>query len=450
MDSNFNEYLKMIFDERRHFDGVNMGQYNDYNVKRGLRNADGTGVLAGLTAIGEVHGYIMDEGNKAPIEGSLRYRGIRITDIVNACLKEDRFGFEEVAFLLTFGFLPDKERLDSFKKVLASQRNLPPNFTEDMILKAPSKDIMNKLQRSVLALYSYDENPDDISIPNLLRQSLEIIARFPTIVAYAYATKLHYFNGTSLVLHNTNPELSTAENFLYMTRANHKFKDIEAKILDLALMLHAEHGGGNNSAFAIRVLSSSNTDTYSAIAAGVGSLKGPKHGGANAKMMSQMEEIKANVKNWSNDDEVHDYICKILRKEAGDGTGLIYGMGHAIYTLSDPRAEILGHCAETLAKETDNMEEFLLYQSVARLAPSAFEDVKGVKAVMPINVDFYSGLIYKMLGIPDDLYTPLFAMSRVVGWCAHRIEEVMTGGKIIRPAYKSVVERKEYCPIDER
>ncbi len=450
MDSKFNEYLKMIFDERKHFDDVNVRQYNDYNVKRGLRNADGTGVLAGLTAIGEVHGYVLDEGNKAPVEGSLRYRGIRITDIVNACLKEDRFGFEEVAFLLTFGFLPNQEHLDSFKKVLAAQRNLPPNFTEDMILKAPSKDIMNKLQRSVLALYSYDENPDDISIPNLLRQSLEIIARFPTIVAYAYATKLHYFNGTSLVLHNTNPEMSTAENFLYMTRANHKFKDIEAKILDLSLMLHAEHGGGNNSAFAIRVLSSSNTDTYSAIAAGVGSLKGPKHGGANAKMKRQMEEIKANVSDWKNQDEVYDYICKILRKEAGDGTGLIYGMGHAIYTLSDPRAEILAGCAETLAKETDNMDEFLLYQSVAKLTPSAFEDVKGVKAMMPVNVDFYSGLIYKMLGIPEDLYTPLFAMSRVVGWCAHRIEEVMTGGKIIRPAYKSVVERGEYLPIDKR
>ncbi len=450
MNDKFNEYLKMIFEEHKHFDTINVNEYANYNVKRGLRNADGTGVLAGLTAIGEVHGYVLDEGTKSPIEGSLRYRGIPVTDIVSACLAENRFGFEEVAFLLTFGFLPNKENLSSFKRVLASQRNLPPNFTEDMILKAPSQNIMNKLQRSVLALYSYDEDPDDISIPNLLRQSLEIIARFPTIVAYAYATKMHYFNGTSLVLHNTNPEMSTAENFLYMTRANHKFKDIEAKILDLSLMLHAEHGGGNNSAFAIRVLSSSNTDTYSAIAAGVGSLKGPKHGGANAKMKSQMEEIKANVKDWKNQDEIYNYVCKILRKEAGDGTGLIYGMGHAIYTLSDPRAVILEKCAETLAKECDNMDEFLLYQSVAAIAPSAFEEVKGVKTVMPINVDFYSGLIYKMLGIPEDLYTPLFAMSRVVGWCAHRIEEVMTGGRIIRPAYKSVVERGTYVPIDKR
>ncbi len=450
MNDKFNEYLKMIFDERRHFDEINVRQYNDYNVKRGLRNADGTGVLAGLTAIGEVHGYLIDEGNKSPIEGTLRYRGIRIKDIVDSCMAEDRFGFEEVAFLLTFGFLPNREQLESFRTFLASKRNLPAGFTEDMILKAPSKNIMNKLQRSVLALYSYDDNPDDISIPNLLRQSLEIIARFPTIIAYAYATKLHYFNDKSLVLHNSNPELSTAENFLYMTRANHKFKDIEAKILDLALMLHAEHGGGNNSAFAIRVLSSSNTDTYSAIAAGVGSLKGPKHGGANAKMMNQMEEIKANVKDWNNRDEIYNYICKILRKEAGDGTGLVYGMGHAIYTISDPRAVILGQCAETLAKETDNMEEFLLYQAVAELTPDAYEEVKGVRALMPVNVDFYSGLIYKMLNIPEDLYTPLFAMSRVVGWCAHRIEEIMTGGKIIRPAYKSVVERSEYVPIDKR
>ncbi len=450
MQSQFNDYLKMIFDERKHFDDINIAKCNDYNVKRGLRNADGTGVLAGLTAIGEVHGYVMDEGNKAPVEGSLRYRGIRIKDIVDACLKEDRFGFEEVAFLLTFGFLPDKSRLDSFRRVLASNRTLPPNFTEDMILKAPSKNIMNKLQRSVLALYSYDENPDDISIPNLLRQSLEIIARFPTIIAYAYATKLHYFNDTSLVLHNPNPELSTAENFLYMTRANHKFKDIEAKVLDLALMLHAEHGGGNNSAFAIRVLSSSNTDTYSAIAAGVGSLKGPKHGGANAKTMNQMKEIEENVKNWNSRDEVFEYVCKILRKEAGDGTGLIYGMGHAIYTLSDPRAVILEKCAETLAKETDNMEEYMLYKTVASVAPEAFTAVRGESALMPINVDFYSGLIYKMLGIPEDLYTPIFAMSRVVGWCAHRIEEVMTGGKIIRPAYKSVVKRGEYISIDKR
>lgn len=450
MNDKFNEYLSMVFEGQKHFDDIPVHWYTDYNVKRGLRNADGTGVLAGLTAIGEVHGYILDEGSRVPIEGSLRYRGISIKDMVNSCLAEDRFGFEEVAFLLTFGFLPNRENLDYFKKFLASNRSLPDGFTEDMILKAPSKNIMNKLERSVLALYSYDDNPDDISVPNLLRQSLELISRFPTMIAYAYAAKQHYFNEKSLVLHNSNPNLSTAENFLHLIRPNHKFKDIEAKVLDMALMLHAEHGGGNNSAFAIRVLSSSNTDTYSAIAAGVGSLKGPKHGGANQSMMQQMEEVKANVKDWENEEEVLAYLCKILRKEAGDGTGLIYGVGHAIYSLSDPRAEILGGCAKALAEETDNMKEYNLYASVAKMAPEAFRQVKGITAPMPINVDFYSGLIYKMLGIPEDLYTPIFAMARVVGWCAHRIEEIMTGGKIIRPAYKSVVERSSYVPIDKR
>ncbi|MBE7011390.1 MAG: citrate/2-methylcitrate synthase [Ruminococcaceae bacterium] len=440
----------MVFEGQKHFEGIPSHWYSDYNVKRGLRNADGTGVLAGLTAIGEVHGYLVDEGNRVPIEGSLRYRGISIKDIVDNCLKEDRFGFEEVAFLLTFGYLPNREQLDYFTKLLANNRKLPDGFAEDMILKAPSKNIMNKLERSVLALYSYDDNPDDISVSNLLRQSLELISRFPMMIAYGYAAKMHYFNGTSLVLHNSNPELSTAENFLYVTRANHKFKPIEAKILDLALMLHAEHGGGNNSAFAIRVLSSSNTDTYSAIAAGVGSLKGPKHGGANQSMMRQMEEVKAAVSNWEDEEEVKEYLCKVLRKEAGDGSGLIYGVGHAIYSLSDPRAIVLGECAKTLAEETDNMKEYKLYEAVAKMAPVAFKEVKGITAAMPINVDFYSGLIYKMLGIPEDLYTPIFAMARVVGWCAHRIEEIMTGGKIIRPAYKSVVERSGYIPIDER
>ena len=440
----------MVFEGQKHFKDIPTHWYSDYNVKRGLRNADGTGVLAGLTAIGEVHGYLLDEGNRLPIEGSLRYRGISVKDIVDNCIKEDRFGFEEVAFLLTFGFLPTKDQLDHFTKFLSSNRSLPSNFAEDMILKAPSKNIMNKLERSVLALYSYDENPDDISVPNLLRQSLELISRFPAMIAYAYATKLHYFDNTSLVLHNSNPELSTAENFFYLTRANHRFKPIEAKILDLALMLHAEHGGGNNSAFAIRVLSSSNTDTYSAIAAGVGALKGPKHGGANASMMKQMEELKANIEHWDDEEEVKEYLCKILRKEAGDGAGLIYGVGHAIYSLSDPRAEILGACAKELAQENDNMKEYSLYETVAKMASEAFLEVKGIKTPMPVNVDFYSGFIYKMLGIPEDLYTPIFAMARIVGWCAHRIEEVMTGGKIIRPAYKSVVERSGYVPIDQR
>lgn len=450
MKQRFNEYLKMIFEEQKYFDDIPAHCYSDYNVKRGLRNADGTGVLAGLTAVGEVHGYLIDEGNKVPIEGTLRYRGISLKDIVDHCINENRFGYEEVSFLLTFGFLPNKTQLNTFREFIAANRTLPENFTEDMILKAPSRNIMNKLERSILALYSYDKNPDDISVPNLLRQSLELISRFPTIIAYSYATKVHYFDGKSLVFHNPNPELSTAENFLYMTRANHKFKDIEAKVLDLAMMIHAEHGGGNNSAFAIRVLSSSNTDTYSAIAAGVGALKGPKHGGANQKMMAQMDEMEANISNWESRDEVYDYLCKILKKEAGDKSGLIYGVGHAVYTISDPRTKILENCAQRLSDETGNGKEYGLYRLVAELAPKAFADVKGTSVPMPINVDFYSGLIYKMLGIPEDLYTPIFAMSRVVGWCAHRIEEVMTGNRIIRPAYKSVVKRSEYIDIDKR
>ncbi len=453
MNKSFEEYIQAILSQQENFNKIPSYYYNEFNVKRGLRNADGTGVLAGLTAIGEVHGYVLDEGVKAPIDGTLRYRGVSISDIVESCQQEGRFGFEEVVFLLLFGKLPTREELEKFSESLAKNRTLPPNFAEDMILKAPSHNIMNKLARSVLALYSYDEeNPDDISPDKLFKQSLNLIARFPTLVAYAYAAKRHYFDGKSLVLHNPKPSLSIAENFLYMIRPDHKYTDLEAKILDLALMLHAEHGGGNNSAFSIRVLSSSNTDTYSAVAAAIGSLKGPKHGGANAKTTAQMSEIKANVKDWKNDEEVYDYLCKIVRKEAGDGSGLIYGMGHAIYTLSDPRAIILKECAKTLAKAVGNgaEEEFELFAAVERIAPKVFADVKGLKSPLPANVDLYSGFIYQMLGLPEELFTPIFAMARIVGWCAHRIEEVLTGGKIIRPAYKSIIERSQYTPIDER
>lgn len=452
MKDNFGKYIDAVLAEHRNFNDIPKNYYSEYNVKRGLRNADGTGVMVGLTAVGEVHGYVLDEGTKAPIEGQLRYRGISIKDIVDNCDKEDRFGFEEVVFLLMFGSLPNRDELDRFSKILANQRVLPETFAEDMILKAPSKNIMNKLARSVLALYSYDSenDPDGIDIGNLLRQSFELIARFPTLVAYAYAAKCHYYDGKSLVLHNPNPELSIAENFFYMIRPNHKYTKTEARILDRALMLHAEHGGGNNSAFSIRVLSSSNTDTYSAVAAAIGSLKGPKHGGANQKTLAQMSEIEKNVKDWDNDAEIYDYLCKIVRKEAGDGSGLIYGIGHAIYTLSDPRAVILKESARELASELGKEAEFRLYDSVERLAPDVFAAEKGITDPMPANVDFYSGFIYQMLNIPEELYTPIFAMARIVGWCAHRIEEVMTGGKIIRPAYKSINKRKEYIPISER
>ncbi len=451
MAQDFNEYIQLILKQHQGFSKIPKHYYSEYNVKRGLRNADGTGVLAGLTSIGEVRGYVVDDGEKSPIEGQLRYRGISVEDIVANGKGEDGFGFEEVIFLLIFGYLPKREEMTSFNKMLAESRTLPEGFAEDMILKAPSNNIMNKLARSVLALYSYDEqNPDDISIEALLRQSLELIARFPTLIAYAYAAKRHYYDGKSLILHNPNPELSTAENFLYMIRPDHKYTPEEAKVLDLALILHAEHGGGNNSAFSIRVLSSSNTDTYSAVAAAIGSLKGPKHGGANQKTLAQMEEMKRNIKDWTNEEEVYNYLCKIVNKEAGDGSGLIYGIGHAIYTLSDPRAVLLKESAETLAKQKGKEAEFGLYSMIEELSPRVFENLKGITAPMPANVDLYSGFIYKMLELPEELYTPIFAMARIVGWCAHRMEEVLTGGKIVRPAYKSIAKRIEYTPIDSR
>lgn len=451
MSYDFNAYIELILNRHEDFAKIPKHYYSEYNVKRGLRNADGTGVLAGLTSIGEVRGYVIDDGEKSPIEGELRYRGISVEDIVNNGKGEDGFGFEEVIFLLIFGYLPKKEEMDGFIKMLAENRKLPDGFAEDMILKAPSHNIMNKLARSVLALYSYDEyNPDDISTGALLRQSLELIARFPTLIAYAYSAKRHYYDGKSLILHNPNPKLSTAENFLYMIRPDHKYTVEEAKILDLALILHAEHGGGNNSAFSIRVLSSSNTDTYSAIAAAIGSLKGPKHGGANEKTLAMMKEIKENVKNWSDEDEVYNYLCKIVNKEAGDGSGLIYGIGHAIYTLSDPREVLLKESARGLAESLGKTDEFELYNLIERTAPRVFEDVKGITSPMPANVDFYSGFIYQMLGLPEELYTPIFAMARIVGWCAHRIEEVLTGGKIVRPAYKSIAKRSDYVPMNKR
>lgn len=450
MDKSISKYLNLIHDHNSTWNSIPKHYYSDYNVKSGLRNSDGTGVLAGFTSIGEVHGYVMDEGNKSPVPGTLRYRGIDINDVISACNKEKRYGFEEVTFLLMFGILPDKRMLEEFSTLLAKKRALPDSFTEDMIFKAPSKNIMNKLGRAVLALYSYDNNPDDISVPNLLRQSLELIARFPVLVANAYSCKRHYFDGESLVLHNPNFDLSAAENFLYMIRPDKQYTELEAETLDLSMMLQAEHGGGNNSAFTVRVLSSTGTDTYSAISASVGSLKGPKHGGANDKMLSQMEEIKANVHNWNDETEVMNYLKKILRKEAGDGKGLIYGIGHAVYTISDPRAVILKERAAQLAEITGHEKEFALYDMVQRLAPVAFREEKGLDQDMCANVDFYSGFVYQMLKLPQELYTPIFAMSRIVGWCAHRIEEIMTNSKIMRPAYKSTVKRLGYTSIDER
>lgn len=424
--------------------------YEKYNVKRGLRRKDGTGIMAGLTAIGDVIGYEMIDDVKVPCEGKLRFRGIDVREVIEGCKKDGRFGFEEVAFLLLSGFLPNQNQYDAFRKLLADNRDLPNGFTEDMIMKAPSADIMNKLARCVLASYSYDSNPDDTSFSNILRQSIELIARFPTMVAYGYAAKLHYHDGKSLYIHQPRPELSTAENFLHMTRQDNQYDPLEAEILDLALIIHAEHGGGNNSAFATRVLSSSGTDTYSAIAAAVGSLKGPRHGGANRRVMGMIEDFKENLTDITNESQVRDHIAKILRKESYDHSGLLYGMGHAIYTLSDPREVMLKEKARELAEQKGMMEEFTLYDLIEKNTGEIFAEIKKDNKVMCANVDLYSGFVYKMLNLPPELYTPLFAISRIVGWSAHRIEEITTNTKIIRPAYKSVIMPNGYIPMNER
>lgn len=424
--------------------------YGKYEVKRGLRNANGTGVLVGLTEIGDVHGYVMDEGEKTSVEGRLRYRGINLKDIAAGFMAEERFGFEEVAYLLMFGKLPNKDELSKFGGLLGLCRTLPDGFMEDMILKAPSKDIMNKLARSVLVLYSYDNNPDDTSIVNLIRQGIELIARFPALIAYGYQAKTYNMLNKSLVIRNPNPELSTAENILLMSRDSGEYTKLEAEVLDLMLVVHAEHGGGNNSAFTAHVVASSGTDMYSSIAAAVGSLKGPSHGGANIRVNGMMSEIKSSVKDWSNEKELSNYLARILKKDAYDRSGLIYGIGHAVYTKSDPRCEILKIKAKELAETKGRMEEFELYRAIEKLAPIVFKEVKNNDKELCANVDFYSGFVYEMLGIPKDIFTPLFAASRITGWTSHVIEEVINGGRIIRPAYKNVQKMEKYKPMTER
>ena len=429
---------------------INPNDFNRYSVKKGLRNADGTGVMAGLTRVCSVEGYYINDGERLPKEGKLTYRGYDMAEIVRNCQKENRFGFEEVVWLLIFGSLPTKEQLDMFRATLAACRELPDDFIEDMIMKAPSPDIMNKMARSVLALYSYDSNPDDTSVKNMLSQCIHLIAQLPAIMSYAYQVKRRTYYKKSMYIHQPNPEHSTAETILRFTRADRQFTDEEAKLLDLCLCIHAEHGGGNNSTFTTRVISSSGTDTYSAISAAIGSLKGPRHGGANIKAHNMINEIYENVKNHNSDGEIYDYLKKIINKEAGDGSGLIYGMGHAIYTLSDPRAVLLREKAGEFVKGTDYEERFHLINRIEELSPQVFADVKGVKKPLCANVDMYSGLIYEMLKIPVDLFTPLFAVARVAGWSAHRIEEMTTAGRIIRPAYKSVALTRKYVPIDDR
>ncbi|MBQ4527097.1 MAG: citrate/2-methylcitrate synthase [Clostridia bacterium] len=431
---------------------IDPNEYNRFNIKRGLRNRDGSGVLAGFTNVSEVHGYVLSEDEKTAIPGELSYRGYDINDLVLNAGINKKFGFEEVCYLLLLGKLPTKSQLENFHEYLAANRDLPQYFTEDMILKAPSRDIMNKMARSVLTLYSYDDNPDDISIENIMRQSLQLIARMPSIAAYAYSVKKHHFDGKSLILHNPKPHLSIAENLLRMLSPRKEFTELDAEVLDAALMLHAEHGGGNNSAFTCRVLSSSGTDTYSAIAAALGSLKGPKHGGANAQVIHMMDNIMKNIDNWENDDEIYDYLAKIVKKQANDRSGLIYGMGHAIYTLSDPRTNLLKKKAKALSVQKNLEHEFNLYDRIERIAPKVFADVKGDAKDLCANVDFYSGFVYKMLNIPPEMFTPIFAIARIAGWSAHRIEEVKCGGRIIRPAYKSLCKKsaKKYLPIEER
>ena len=424
--------------------------FQNSNIKRGLRNADGTGVMAGVTGIGSVQGYYVVDGERIPMPGHLYYRGYDLSDIVEAHRAEGSFGYEEVAYLLLIGKLPSKNQFDQFNAILSSARQLPPDFTENMILKSPSQNIMNKLARSVLALYPYDSSADDSSIENVARQSIQLVGRLPVIAAYAYAVKRHYYDGKSLYLHMPKENLSLSENFLRMIRRDKQYTREEALLLDMMLMIHAEHGGGNNSAFACRVLSSSGTDTYSAISAAIGSLKGPLHGGANAKVMEMFADIKANVSDWNDDDELSAYLEKMLRGDAGDCSGKIYGLGHAIYTLSDPRTELIKKNAGKMAEENGRLADFELIKSVERLGSKLIETHKSGGIPVCANVDMYSGLIYSMLGIPEDLFTPLFAIARIAGWCAHRMEELVSGGRIIRPAYRAAVHQAEYTPMDMR
>lgn len=417
--------------------------YTQYDVKRGLRDINGNGVVAGLTNISTIN---VDENG----HGKLFYRGIDVEDIVNGFIKEKRYGFEETIYLLLFGKMPTAVELSDFKNLLVSFRSLPPTFTRDIIMKSPSDNMMNSLAKSVLSLYSYDDRANDITIPNVLKQSLSLITLFPLLAVYGYHTYKYSREGGSFFIHDPNPELSIAENLLYMLRHDKKFTELEARILDLALVLHAEHGGGNNSTFAVHVVSSSGTDTYSAIAAALGSLKGPKHGGANIKVVMMIDDMKRSISDWTNEDEVRDYLKKLLHKEAFDKTGLIYGMGHAVYSHSDPRATVFKGFVEKLSTEKGRHDEFNLYSMVERLAPEVIAEERKIYKGVCANVDFYSGFVYRMLGIPDELFTPLFAIARIAGWSAHRIEELINSNKIIRPAYKAISPVRAYTDMENR
>ncbi len=443
------DYARLISEGLKSEYKISDAAYDD-SVKRGLRNADGSGVVAGVSKIGSVRGYYIEDGQRVPHEGKLFYRGYDVEDIVNAHRASDTFGYEEVAYLLLCGKLPTRAQEDKFVEILSAAKALPDGYFENELMKRPSPNIMNALAHSVLSLYGYDDNPDDTSVINVLRQSVELIARFPTIVAQTYAMKRHYYDGASLYIHNPKADLTLAENFLRLARRDKSYTDKEAKLLDALLMLHAEHSGGNNSTFVCRAVTSTGADTYGAIAAAISSLKGPLHGGANEAVMHMIADILEHVRDPKDDGEVGAYLDKILDGEANDRSGKIYGLGHAVYTVSDPRAQILKELIGEMAETRGYSDEYLIAERVERLGIPKLMERKGKTMPIPANVDLYSGIVYKMLGIPEDLYTPLFAVSRISGWCAHRLEELITSGRIMRPAYRSAATRQTYIPIEDR
>ncbi len=448
--SDITPYVTALSEKSRQNNHITPEMYPRNNVKSGLRDKNGNGVVTGLTEVSKIVSKAPDEnGDLQPCPGQLYYRGVNVRDFVNGFMSEKRFGFEELIYLLLAGELPSAAALEDFSRTIGNYRSLPPSFVRDMILKASSKNVMNLMSRSVLALYSYDKNPDDISLPNVMRQSLQLISMFPLIAVYGYHAYRHYHLGQTLMIRNPVPELSTAENLLRILRKNAKYTELEARILDLSLVLHAEHGGGNNSTFTTHVVTSSGTDTYSAVAAALGSLKGPRHGGANVKVVQMFDDMKKSV-NTKDDGQIRDYLARLLNKEAFDRAGLIYGMGHAVYSVSDPRADILKECVRDLAASGGFEEDYLLYRKVAKFAPELIAEKRRIYKGVSANVDFYSGLVYKMLALPYELFTPMFAVARIAGWSAHRIEEIQNNGKIIRPAYLAVNDEAHYVPLGER
>lgn len=442
--------IETLCERFKEYNVIDPSYYKKYDVKRGLRNSDGTGVVAGITKICNVHGYVLNEHEREPIDGKLIYRGIDIEEIINGFTKENRFGFEEVIYLLLFGQLPNKVELDDFTTILSFYRELPDGFAEDMIFKAPSRNIMNKLARSVLALYSYDDNAEDNSLVAEMNKAIKLIARLPTIMVNAYQIKRRHYDHESMYFHPSNPQEGFSQSILSALRMDRSYTEEEAHLLDLCLVLHAEHGGGNNSTFTCRSLTSTGTDAYSAYAGAISALKGPRHGGANIKAAEMLEYFKQNISNYRDETEIASFIEKIIDKKAGDGSGLIYGMGHAVYTKSDPRAVILKQHAGEMAQGTDFERDFCLLEMIEKLTPGIFERKRGLSKVISANVDLYSGLVYRMLKIPTDLFTPLFAVSRMPGWASHRMEELINGNRIVRPAYKAISAKQNYVDLESR